>query len=111
MPASSSKYPFVETYVRHAPADRGVYILWKQNVVLYVGRTARDSTLRSRLADHFHGCVCRCSQDATHYGWEIVPSPELREAELLAEIKTTTGEWPFCNRHGDVSGDPRHARS
>jgi hypothetical protein len=94
------KYPFVETFLSGAPADPGVYVLWRNDVLLFIGRAdGRPETIQSRLQDHYAGRACACSREATHYGWEISFQPRIRERELLGSCREGQGGTPRCNLH------------
>jgi len=89
------RYPFVPRMVEGAPDDSGVYILYRGSRVLYIGRA---DSIQARLREHLDGAVCECSRRATHYSWEIVLQPRLRELELLQEQRAAGG-LPPCNAH------------
>ena len=83
-----------------APRDMGVYALWRNKELLYIGRALGGrTTIFSRLNEHMNGALCSCSRQATHYSWEIVLQPIERELELLEEERDAVGELPPCNRH------------
>ena len=81
--------------VEGAPDDSGVYILYRGRRVIYIGRA---DSIQARLREHLEGAVCECSRAATHYSWEIVLQPRLRELELLQEQRAAGG-LPPCNAH------------
>ena len=86
--------------VEGAPDDIGVYALWRNDQLLYIGRAMGGSiSIQSRLLEHLSGACCACSREATHYSWEIVMQPVVRELELLQEVLRAAGEVPPCNRH------------
>lgn len=96
MPLGKSRYAFNRRMVEGAPRDMGVYILYRGDSVLYIGRAV---SIQSRLQEHMDGAVCECSREATHYSWEIVLQPHVRELELLQEQGDRAGALPPCNRH------------
>jgi predicted GIY-YIG superfamily endonuclease len=96
VPLGKPRYHFTRRMIDGAPADRGVYILYRGAQVLYVGRA---DDIRARLRQHSEGGVCECSRQATHYSWEIVLQPRLRELELLREQRERDGALPPCNAH------------
>jgi hypothetical protein len=94
------KYPFIEAFTNGAPADPGVYVLWRNDVVIYIGRAqGAPETIHSRLQDHFNGRLCSCSRQATHYSWEISFQGRTREREMLDFWLAQTGKVPACNLH------------
>jgi predicted GIY-YIG superfamily endonuclease len=96
VPLGKPRYPFTRRMIDGAPGDAGVYLLYAGARVLYIGRAA---DLRARLQQHLEGAVCECSRLATHYSWEIVLQPQVRELELLREQRERDGALPPCNRH------------
>ncbi|HEX6267813.1 MAG TPA: hypothetical protein VFZ81_13075 [Burkholderiales bacterium] len=96
MPLGKPRYPFTRKMIEGAPRDMGVYILYRGSRVLYVGRAA---AIQSRLQEHMDGEVCACSRRATHYSWEIVMQPQVRELELLRDERERAGALPPCNAH------------
>lgn len=83
-----------------APKDMGVYALWRNQQLLYIGRALGGaSTIASCLDEHMRGDRCDCSRQATHYSWEIVLQPIVRELELLQEQNLQRGGLPPCNQH------------
>ena len=96
MPLGKPRYPFTPKMVDGAPGDAGVYILYRGTRVLYIGRA---TDIRARLREHGDGTVCECSKAATHYSWEIVLQPRVRELELLQEQLDRGSGLPPCNAH------------
>src|SRR5688572_20543202 len=91
----SRRYRFTRIVISGAPDDAGVYTLWDGEEVVYYGRAeGAGSTIRSRLLDHYYD---RGQQRPTHYSWELVREPALREAELLAEHQRAFGRPPRLN--------------
>jgi hypothetical protein len=104
VPLGKSRYPFTGKMIEGAPRDMGVYVLYRGERVIYIGRAmgakpGGGSTIHSRLQEHSSGAVCECSRQATHYSWEIVLQPQLRELELLQAQREAAGELPPCNAH------------
>jgi hypothetical protein len=100
VPIAKIRYPFTRRMLDGAPKDMGVYVLWRDQQVLYIGRALGGaSTISSCLDEHMSGRRCDCSRQATHYSWEIVLQPGLRELELLEEQEKAAGELPPCNLH------------
>ena len=98
MTSQPKKFPFTGALVAAAPEEAGVYLLWQDVKIIYVGRAGgRGATIRSRLVDHFSGREGPCTRDTTHYSWELSRDPATREAQLLAEHKTSFQRVPRCN--------------
>jgi hypothetical protein len=99
MPISGSAYPFTAMLIAGAPSEAGVYALWENAELIYIGRALGGrSTIRGRLVDHFSGADGPWTQRATHYRWELCPQPEARELELLQEYEARFHRLPRCNR-------------
>ena len=100
----STKYPFIESYIVQSPDDAGIYWLWRGADLIYVGMAARDTTIRSRLGDHFYGQSCSCSRQATHYFWELVQCSANRHSQILKAMELMD-RLPMCNRHPAHPGE------
>ena len=86
------RYQMSRIVIAGAPNEWGVYTLWKDDEVVYYGRTSEGRTIRSCLLEHY-----RESVDATHYSWEMCRDPARREAELLREHEEMFGQSPRLN--------------
>jgi predicted GIY-YIG superfamily endonuclease len=96
VPLGKPRYPFNRRLIAGAPRDMGVYLLYRGSEVIYIGRAVN---IQLRLQEHMDGAVCECSRQATHYSWEIVLQPQVRELELLQEQHERCGALPLCNAH------------
>ncbi len=94
MPISEPLFRFTAAIVQGAPSNAGLYALWQDGDLIYVGRAA---SIRERLAEHLQGRVCPCAGQATHYSWELSLRPATREVELLEHFKKRHGRLPRCN--------------
>lgn len=98
MPITGDQYPFTKDNVDKAPADHGVYVLYENGVLTYIGRASGTGvTIRSRLQSHYSGNEGRCTQAATHYRREVCPNPIAREKELVDEYYAANRRLPRCN--------------
>lgn len=95
MPIGGKMYSFSEENVNGAPDTAGVYALFLNQRLTYIGKS--DSSIRSRLQRHFAGLEGRCTQAATHYMREVTFFASLRERELLQEYVRLNGRLPACN--------------
>jgi hypothetical protein len=92
----SPRYQFVLATLNGAPPDGGVYILWHNEVTLYIGHVgANGHTINSLLMEHY--LRQRQPSDATHYSWEICREPAARAAELIREYQAANKEPPRWN--------------
>jgi len=84
MAIRSPKWLVLATLVAIAPDTPGVFELWDDDEVVFVGATRSErSTLRSELVHE----LLESRRDATHFSWEITYEPAARERELLAEFE------------------------
>ena len=89
------KWLIIATLVSMAPDTPGVFELWKDEELVFVGAT-HNSTLRSALVRE----LLESDLDATHFSWEITYHPAARERELLAEFERVHHRSPRFNSRG-----------
>ena len=99
MPLAGRRWSFSATVVSGAPEASGVFGLYEAGELVYLGSTAAGTTLRSALAAQLRNATRPNSpiRDVTHYAWEIVGLPDLRELQLLDEFRAQHGKAPRCN--------------
>jgi len=98
MPFPLQTFPFTAKLIAGSPQEPGVYLLWQDGEVIYVGRAGgRGATIRSCLVDHFSGSLGPCTKRATEYSWEISRDPSGREQEILADYRAKFERLPRCN--------------
>ena len=98
MPIPREVFPFTARLVAGAPEEPGVYVLWKDGDVVYIGAAlGGGATIRSRLVEHFAGRAGDCTRTATQYSWEISLKPAVRELQLLEEYRNSFRRLPRCN--------------
>ena len=101
MPLRSPKWPFTPAAVEHSPDEwGGVYVLWRGETILFIGSAADDTrgSIKADLIAHLKGERGLCTQEATHYGWELSQQPKQRELELLKEYLERHRSYPRCNQ-------------
>ena len=91
MPIEDPRYHFTAVIAYGAPSNSGVYALWQDRELIYIGRAA---SIRQLLIDHLEK---RDIREATHYSWELSLRPLEREAELLEQFRKRHGHLPRCN--------------
>lgn len=92
-------YPFTKALVDDAPDTHGVYKLFDDVELIYIGAASGSGvTIRSRLQRHYAGAEGNCTKQATWYDWTITPYPLLLEEDLLRNYKATFGRLPRCNQ-------------
>jgi hypothetical protein len=97
MPIKKPKYKLTRAMVEAAPAEQGLYALWEDDEVIYLGRASANASIRDRLTEHLARRLCPCADRATHYSWELSLRPATREMELLEEFLAEFGRMPRCN--------------
>ena len=101
MPLRSPKWPFTLAAVEYSPDEwGGVYALWRGETLLYIGSApdVRRTSIKADLVAHLKGERGACTQEATHYGWELAQNPKERELELLREYVQRHNAYPRCNQ-------------
>jgi len=93
MPIKKPKYKLTRAMVEAAPSERGLYALWEDEELIYVGR----GSIRERLSEHLNRRLCPCAEKASHYSWELSLRPATREIEILEEFLARFGRMPRCN--------------
>lgn len=93
---------FTEEEVQKVPEESGIFILYQEQDLVYVGRTAPRSNLRRDL---LHALAVAMADDmlATHFTFEPTVSPKTRASEELRSFYETFGRLPLHNQpHGLV---------
>ncbi|HEV3009853.1 MAG TPA: hypothetical protein VGX52_12520 [Burkholderiales bacterium] len=89
--------PFTESLIEAAPDTTGVFALWQDGGVIYLGKaSAGAATIRKALSEQFrarqwsNSVSMRCS-------WEVAEDPDARHTELLREFETAHHCAPLWN--------------
>jgi excinuclease UvrABC nuclease subunit len=93
MPIAAPRYRFSSLIAAGAPENSGVYALWHEDEMIYIGRA---TSIRQRLMEHLQRTDPRASE-ATHYTWELALRPDVREADLLQQFRERYGRLPRYN--------------
>jgi len=91
------KYPFTHDKVDKSPTKDGVYALYDESVIIYIGKGDSVNGIRARLQAHKMGDEGSCTKNASHYRREVCSDPTTRERHLLQEYKNANGKLPRCN--------------
>jgi len=97
MALSGSKYDFTQENVDKSPTEGGVYALYDDDVIIYIGKGDGENGIRERLQAHKRGDEGDCTKNASHYRRETCPNPKVREGKLLEEYKSAYDRLPRCN--------------
>jgi hypothetical protein len=99
MPAHSPKrWLFIAALVFISPETPGVFELWEDEELIYVGTTRRPhESIRASLIRHFRK-EGRGEHSPTHFSWEVSYRPASRKRELLVEFEARNKRTPRFNR-------------
>ena len=95
MPIHEPLYRFTAAIVEGAPENAGVYALWQEAEMIYLGHAA---SIKAALLGHLQRDPPDCTGGATHYSWELSLQPAVREADLLEAFRKRHGRLPRCNK-------------
>ena len=97
MSIKSQSLPFTESLIEAAPDTTGVFALWQNGGVIYLGKaSAGAATIRKALGAQFAArqwsgiASLRCS-------WEVAEDPDRRHSELLREFEVAHHCVPLWN--------------
>ena len=89
---------FTEQGVADAPAMPGVYLLYCQHRLIYIGLAPPGSTIRRCLAEHLRGERGACTAAATEFDYESsVCATRLYRHYMAIYLEATGGLIPECN--------------
>jgi hypothetical protein len=98
---TSLKWNFDSEAIRGTPKMQGVYGLWDEGTVVYIGATERNlflpDALRELLRLKRRGLI-----EATHFTWEITLTPRSWAGELLRLHFAQHGALPRYNQSSSV---------
>jgi hypothetical protein len=97
MSIKSQSLPFTPSLIEAAPDTVGVFALWQDGGVIYLGKASGGSaTIRKALAEQL-----RARQWSSHAGlrcsWEVADDPDRRHSELLREFEAAHHCAPLWN--------------
>jgi hypothetical protein len=95
VPIHEPLYRFTAAIVHGAPETGGVYALWQDAEMIYLGHSG---SIKVALLGHLQRNSPDCSRGATHYSWELSLQPAAREADLLEAFRKRHGRLPRCNQ-------------
>ena len=94
---TSLKWKFDAESIRGTPRTQGVFGLWDEGRIVYIGATARSVFLADALGELL-GFKRRGIIQATHFTWEITITPRSWAGELLRLHFNQHGELPLYNQ-------------
>ena len=80
----ASAWPFTDAAIDLSPAAPGVYLLYQNGRLLYIGLAVNGSSIREELASHRRGAHGECTRDATAFSYELAPDPRALHRRYLA---------------------------
>jgi len=93
---------FSDEDVRNVPEETGIYCLFQDRDLVYIGRTAPRVGLRSELKHALHMAMAD-DLHATHFTFELTASPKTRATEELRAFYEMWGRLPLYNRPNSVT--------
>lgn len=94
---TSLKWKLDDESIRGTPKTQGVFGLWDDAVIVYIGSTERNlflpDALRELLTLKRRGII-----NATHFTWEITITPRSWAGELLRLHFNKHGRLPLYNQ-------------
>lgn len=89
--------PFTASLIEAAPNTTGVYALWQDGGVIYLGKaSAGAATIRKALGEQFQGRRWN-NVAGTRCSWEIAEDADKRYSELLREFEAAHHCAPLWN--------------
>ena len=93
---------FAAEDVHNVPEESGIFCLYQDRDLVYIGRTAPRTGLRSEL-EHALRMAMADDMHATHFTFELTQTPKMRAAEELRSYFETWGRLPLYNRPQDAA--------
>jgi hypothetical protein len=94
---SDPRAPFTPSLIEAAPDTVGVFALWQDGGVIYLGKASGGSaTIRNALAEQL-GARQLSSHAGLRCSWEVADDPDHRHSELLREFEAAHHCAPLWN--------------
>ena len=97
MPLGEKLFAATKTNLESTSDSTGVYTLYQDGAIIYIGRADRGHTIKSCLSDHKQGYEGTRTQRFTHYTREVTNSVAVRYDILLERHVSKYGHPPRCN--------------
>jgi hypothetical protein len=89
--------PFTESLIEASPDTVGVFALWQNGGVIYLGKaSAGSATIRKALGEQFAARKWS-GMDAMRCSWEVADDPDQRYSQLLREFEAAHHCVPLWN--------------
>jgi hypothetical protein len=93
--------PFTPSLISAAPDTTGVFALWQNGGVIYLGKASTGgATIRKALSEQFEGRKWNdtaAEMRVTRVSWEVAEDADQRHSELLHEFESAHRCLPLWN--------------
>jgi len=90
--------PFTASLIEAAPDTTGVFALWQDGGVIYLGKASvGDATIRNALSGQLQARLFNDTSSGVRVSWEIVDDADKRHRELLHEFEAAHRCLPLWN--------------
>lgn len=87
----AAAWPFSEAAVDISPAAPGVYLLYRNGELIYIGAAVNGSAIRAELESHRRGAHGACTQSATAFLFELAADPLSTCRQYLQAYRASHG--------------------
>ena len=84
-------WPFTEAAVDLSPAAPGVYLLYRDGRLIYIGLAVNGSGIRQELESHWRGAHGPGTRDATAFLYELAREPRVLHQRYLSTHRERYG--------------------
>ena len=96
--------PFSTECLAAAPAASGVYFLYRNERLIYIGVAVHGTGIRQELHNHLRGSYGAATQAATAFRYELTRDPVVAKHQYLELHKARfAGRLPACNSRDSVA--------
>jgi hypothetical protein len=90
--------PFTASLIEAAPNTTGVFALWQDGGVIYLGKASvGDATIRNALSGQLQARLSNQTSSGVRVSWEIADDADQRHRELLHEFEAAHRCLPLWN--------------
>lgn len=90
--------PFSGAHLAAAPVASGVYFLYRNERLVYVGAAVHGAGIRQELENHLRGSYGAATRAATAFRYELTRNPVVAKHQYLqAHKERFGGRFPACN--------------
>jgi hypothetical protein len=87
----ASAWPFTAPAIDLSPTEPGVYLLYCDGRLIYIGVAVNGASIREELARHFRGARGDCTRAASAFTYELTPDPRARHRLYLSMYRERWG--------------------